>query len=253
MRVCSSSSTREFQSTLPARGATGHRQQIASGVHISIHAPRTGSDGNLPSPFTRHIKISIHAPRTGSDRLLLVVGVQRHNFNPRSPHGERPSSICYLHQPPLISIHAPRTGSDSDNPHDILKSGYFNPRSPHGERLALAMWCVLNHGFQSTLPARGATRTRKRRSSSWTFQSTLPARGATPTAPESPPRKKISIHAPRTGSDPEYQSAHGCDAISIHAPRTGSDCRRPASRTSARYFNPRSPHGERPNQKGKLK
>ena len=55
------------------------------------------------------------------------------------------------------------------------------------------------------------------------FQSTLPARGAT-------------LH-------------RGCGArrraISIHAPRTGSDVLHPASVKFVRYFNPRSPHGER--------
>ena len=33
--------------------------------------------------------------------------------------------------------------------------------------------------------------------------------------------------------------------ISIHAPRTGSDRQGSRSRETARYFNPRSPHGER--------
>ena len=79
----------------------------------------------------------------------------------------------------------------------------------------------------------------------------------------------ISIHAPRTGSDRVYvhwkffckvfQStlpARGATRqrvrpaelhrISIHAPRTGSDASWPQSSPSKRYFNPRSPHGERP-------
>ena len=36
---------REFQSTLPARGATFWRQAATSYFCISIHAPRKGSDG----------------------------------------------------------------------------------------------------------------------------------------------------------------------------------------------------------------
>ena len=35
-------------------------------------------------------------------------------------------------------------------------------------------------------------------------------------------------------------------AISIHAPRVGSDCPPPPSNRACRYFNPRSPCGERP-------
>ena len=34
----------QFQSTLPARGATAGRRTVQPGERISIHAPRTGSD-----------------------------------------------------------------------------------------------------------------------------------------------------------------------------------------------------------------
>ena len=80
-----------FQSTLPARGATSIRLQPAKTVCISIHAPRTGSD------FKTCIGCSYHQ-----------------NFNPRSPHGERPLLQC----------------------RHSANRGHFNPRSPHGERLA---------------------------------------------------------------------------------------------------------------------
>ena len=55
-----------FQSTLPARGATGCCYPPCCGQDISIHAPREGSDALLvgrPQVF----RISIHAPREGSD------------------------------------------------------------------------------------------------------------------------------------------------------------------------------------------
>ena len=78
-----------FQSTLPARGATfGSARPPNSAAHfnprsphgerpivsrvlqiivtISIHAPRTGSDGRV-GVDGRQPDISIHAPRTGSD------------------------------------------------------------------------------------------------------------------------------------------------------------------------------------------
>ena len=57
---------------------------------------------------------------------------------------------------------------------------YFNPRSPHGERLRNLVNIVNSKEFQSTLPARGATRAADDQ------------RVAT---------VGISIHAPRTGSD----------------------------------------------------
>ena len=55
-----------FQSTLPARGATCKLFADVISRHISIHAPRTGSDNiGILRYLARHI--SIHAPRTGSD------------------------------------------------------------------------------------------------------------------------------------------------------------------------------------------
>ena len=56
----------QFQSTLPARGATsiGCLSNLVMG--ISIHAPRTGSDITNLYGEGEH-RISIHAPRTGSD------------------------------------------------------------------------------------------------------------------------------------------------------------------------------------------
>ena len=81
--------------------------------------------------------ISIHAPRTGSDQLFL--------------------------QPPMhqrISIHAPRTGSDRKVAPVIDIVQNFNPRSPHGERQRRIFGMASRGGFQSTLPARGATKER---------------------------------------------------------------------------------------------
>ena len=146
------------------------------------------------------------------------------DFNPRSPHGERPCShpipardtsfqstlpargaTCALLevlgiQP--ISIHAPRTGSDR---------GSVRGRAPPV--------------FQSTLPARGATeRSKDIMDSAFDFN------------PRSP-------HGER-----QFAKLGGWDDIniSIHAPRTGSDL--PWLACLPRYtynFNPRSPHGER--------
>ena len=200
MALCCFLRHNEFQSTLPARGATSCRLRISDGWRISIHAPRTGSDGIGDIIHARR-KISIHAPRTGSDRPCgQMRGRRVRDFNPRSPHGERRATDAY--------------------------------RS--------AFWT-----FQSTLPARGATSFGGVQWSSTRFQSTLPARGATPSSAFSMPQSGISIHAPRTGSDLCALAVIVRLVISIHAPRTGSDRTRCSSPTTRRYFNPRSPHGER--------
>ena len=57
----------------------------------------------------------------------------------------------------------------------------FNPRSPHGERRPAEWRTPMIYKFQSTLPARGATRGKERKTHRKEFQSTLPARGATGT------------------------------------------------------------------------
>ena len=78
--------------------------------------------------------------------------------------------------------------------------------------------------FQSTHPARGATRDR--------FD-----HGSTPLV--------ISIHAPREGCD--YNIGHGLklDKISIHAPREGCDIEGGLSLALEFNFNPRTPRGVR--------
>ena len=131
------------------------------------------------------------------------------------------------------------------------------------------MRCLLHSRFQSTLPARGATRA----GNSWAC-----AADFNPRSPHGERRAKlrrnltrawisihaprtgsdmysiskfrynvrISIHAPRTGSDSDAIFIIGIFYISIHAPRTGSDPPKAQSIPSRRHFNPRSPHGERP-------
>ena len=102
-----------FQSTLPARGATITSARWSAERDISIHAPRTGSDYRAGRYNPGRKGISIHAPRTGSDDhhhrpqgckvrfqstlpargatdLVHLVNASLDDFNPRSPHGERP-------------------------------------------------------------------------------------------------------------------------------------------------------------------
>ena len=58
----------------------------------------------------------------------------------------------------LISIHAPREGRDSRNASLRVENLDFNPRAPRGAR---QQGCDNGRGrslFQSTRPARGATR-----------------------------------------------------------------------------------------------
>ena len=126
---------RQFQSTLPARGATVLSGHVAPLDLISIHAPRTGSDR------TRRANIT-----TFSD------------FNPRSPHGERPSGSSSPMPNSLFQSTLPARGATIIGTINCKKSIYFNPRSPHGERRRERQHSRQLLQFQPTLPARGATK-----------------------------------------------------------------------------------------------
>ena len=213
-----------FQSTLPARGATPFREANELDVlTFQSTLPARGAT-NLKLGYGGTQKISIHAPRTGSNRTSSSIFPGRPHFNPRSPHGERRKVLANWDNDLIISIHAPRTGSDRN----------------------MAVRAYPEKIFQSTLPARGATRSATRSSSSLTFQSTLPARGATGTNVQMQSVKAISIHAPCTGSD--YVEPSGLAVHTNFNPRSPHGERpagSPPAMVSASYFNPRSPHGER--------
>ena len=145
-----------FQSTLPARGATDPDGESYETKHISIHAPRTGSDWWSELRKGKD-DISIHAPRTGSDTASIIAFASAIDFNPRSPHGERHKYVALGGIVSKISIHAPRTGSDETSQASALCPRNFNPRSPHGERPLPRLESRNDTIFQSTLPARGAT------------------------------------------------------------------------------------------------
>ena len=215
---------------------------------ISTHAPRTGSDFP-PAWACAASSISTHAPRTGSDlRAAQRHDEHGHNFNPRSPHGERRAHLRGAAQRLVISTHAPRTGSDARPTMTAARSRRnFNPRSPHGERQNCPPQVQTSKHISTHAPRTGSDDKCKWLISALTyfnprsphgerrkrirsgvhknrFQPTLPARGATPDDVDRLEIAYISTHAPRTGSDHMAGLAERAgQSISTHAPRTGSD------------------------------
>ena len=214
---------------------------------ISIHAPRTGSDS---PPSRRPPSAQYFNPRSphGERRHLRAAGrcADKH-FNPRSPHGERQGNRrrgrCLI----WISIHAPRTGSDVPN-----QAGFTG-----GKKISI-------HA-----PRTGSDHSDKEEQRHAGFQSTLPARGATNPPDDGPAARAISIHAPRTGSDfsvrvrqkskYQFQStlpARGAtgyvttllnsdDTFQSTLPARGATQDDIRATLEHCDFNPRSPHGER--------
>ena len=165
----------------PLTGSDDWQAETSKSSAISIHAPLTGSDDWRQ---VRRIRwnISIHAPLTGSDLRNLSIFNRIPNFNPRSPHRERPSLLFRCPNLP-----------------------YFNPRSPHRERRLSVTIHVHNKVFQSTLPSQGATGVVSGEGLvAIVFQSTLPSQGATECSGGTLCQHTISIHAPLTGSDSKY-------------------------------------------------
>ena len=158
--------------------------------HISIHAPRMGSDNTTFSLSAGPIYFNPR-PRMGSDIFFVSIGMVQgtfqstpphgerhlcfllpfwgiHNFNPRSPHGERQGltsliplqrHILKAHRKQAVKFQStlPAWGATPVRFPALRQFPYFNPRSSHGERRIRRWNRDLFQGFQSTLPAWGAT------------------------------------------------------------------------------------------------
>ena len=91
-----------FQPTLPARGATRRSRTTESSSIISTHAPRTGSDTIQILQITLPVAFQPTLPARGATRWLCALLGTAADFNPRSPHGERPWRWGRRHAPPGI-------------------------------------------------------------------------------------------------------------------------------------------------------
>ena len=212
-----------FQPTLPARGATDAGRNQAAKRRISTHAPRTGSDYRGFYHLGRRRDFnprSPHGERPGDTKRITK---RRNDFNPRSPHGERhPSYYC------------------------PTRRRHFNPRSPHGERHALC--CV---GGDATDISTHAPRT----GSDQELRNIVTRDGHfNPRSPHGERQAAHAIYLPKKDFNP--RSPHGERQLpeewyfQIYGfqptlPARGATCSSSQSFSLSSYFNPRSPHGER--------
>ena len=124
-----------FQSTPPARGATSAGQLYGHGGGISIHAPREGGDP-----------------------LMVTISLWVQDFNPRPPRGGRLISRTLEPEIGHFNPRPPRGGRPCGKGRCASHWTYFNPRPPRGGRLSDILLCSIAQRFQSTPPARGATK-----------------------------------------------------------------------------------------------
>ena len=122
-----------FQSTLPVWGATPVIFLVGRLLHISIHAPRVGSD---PAPLHQAVAPIFQStlPVWGATSPSQLRHPQTAHFNPCSPCGERRTALRQSLNGLRFQSMLPVWGATHwirrrDNP---LR--YFNPCSPCGER-----------------------------------------------------------------------------------------------------------------------
>ena len=237
----------QFQSTLPARGAT--RQFVHSLSPPSDFNPRSPHGerrGYRRAGRRGHRHFNPRSPHGERHAGQLHLDDDANHFNPRSPHGERRRRASGRRRLCRISIHAPRTGSDPFRIYRTVPDLTFQSTLPARGATYSPTGEPCEEVFQSTLPARGATSTPTivcsgathfnprsphgerpfriyRTVPDLTFQSTLPARGATLTATCFVSDTSFQSTLPARGATSSAPWRTSSQTISIHAPRTGSD------------------------------
>ena len=262
---------REFQPTLPLRGATRDNRLRALRFQVSTHAPLAGSDCSIAGNREGLKGVSTHAPLAGSDLCRFLIATHDTGFNPRSPCGERPTPAGAAVAINPVSTHAPLAGSDTPRAARFTRTACFNPRSPCGERREPPLGLGCPSGFNPRSPC-GERRllARLERSAPLCFNPRSPC-GERPYKQEKARAATlVSTHAPLAGSDLGGHDGLAHVGVSTHAPLAGSDAvsscfghcplmgfnpRSPCgerlsriafTRRARRRFNPRSPCGERP-------
>ena len=163
-------------------------------------APRGARRKTASFPSAAESFQSTRPARGATQRSARFLASTR-GFNPRAPRGARPASRRSIRRPGAfqstrpargattsrsmppqiaqVSIHAPRAGRDTPPRRGTGAMQGFNPRAPRGARPTSIADRETHALFQSTRPARGATRGPVQRAGG----------------------QRVSIHAPRAGRD----------------------------------------------------
>ena len=153
------------------------------GCRLAYFNPRSPRGERLVDKFTTKAigQFQSTLPARGATSILIKNCATVRNFNPRSPRGERPRPRVPVLGPTRFQSTLPARGATVETARRLHDRHHFNPRSPRGERHKafwneLRRWRISIHApregsdtltslvisagrqFQSTLPARGATR-----------------------------------------------------------------------------------------------
>ncbi|PRX70918.1 hypothetical protein B0G52_1101 [Cohnella sp. SGD-V74] len=145
-----------FQSTHPARDATVDQCINTARVMISIHASREGCDVNLRNISVNYVYFNPRIPRGMRLRRHVCSPIACY-FNPRIPRGMRLSQSSALTRYSDFNPRIPR-GMRRSPRRSARGMVHFNPRIPRGMRPMGSSLVADTTLFQSTHPARDATR-----------------------------------------------------------------------------------------------
>ena len=182
----------------------------------------------------------------GSDFDEAVTPSGAHDFNSRSPCGERRTIMLTVPVPKLFQLTLPVWGATGSMSPPRTRTAYFNSRSPCGERPPKRRNTTtsLRH-FNSRSPCgerHGGRVVWEQRC----ISTHAPRVGSDLRQGLASRIRKISTHAPRVGATAHPRHSTPKNGISTHAPRVGSDAHTPCPRAGIHHFNSRSPCGERP-------
>ena len=195
----------QFQSTLPARGATPQELLLRMLKRFQSTLPARGATSAVMTDNNSILLFQSTLPARGATDGLIRGGGARGDFNPRSPHGERQNGYLPSNMMAIFQSTLPARGATLD-----------------------VCTLVVSLEFQSTLPARGATNSyeveanckgisihapRTGSDNYWydklqkinLFQSTLPARGATQSVDQYTIHKPFQSTLPARGATAQYQ------------------------------------------------
>ncbi len=126
--------TKEFQLTLPERGATRcflDGSKFDSGFQLTL--PERGAT-HQAIIFVDKGKFQLTLPERGATDACPCASRQR-SFNSRSPSGERPPPSPACHFAPKFQLTLPERGATASRMPLSSTFSSFNSRSPSGERL----------------------------------------------------------------------------------------------------------------------
>ncbi len=175
---------------------------VAGAIEFQSTRPARGATALADHLTAQYGMFQSTRPARGATRKMQRRSRGSQCFNPRAPRGARLLSKNWMRCLHQVSIHAPRAGRDPDLPSRTTR---------------LPM-------FQSTRPARGATRVQPRRAARTLC---------------------FNPRAPRGARRAEAEQIKRNLEVSIHAPRAGRDVRAPGRAQRGLCFNPRAPRGAR--------